>query len=622
MKRTLCLLLVFATFGLCAQNAEVRHQMRLSAPSRMANDISPNDIQFWVGQGANEVVVSFFACGPSPAGGWAYGYRFNGSSSIQEMLDDIQNADPNFNINISGSLVDDYSYNNETLNYYVGGGMLTYTINGTWASGLSDMLADGDQFVMSEYGDCGIPNANIYYPTDPNAPDAPEDASINVDDVSYWVGAGERSAILVVNWCDTDIALAWGVRFSGDSITIADMMNTVRIYDPRFSFAGYDGMVSEIAFHDDTYNLSMNNSWWMYTLNGSVSWNAFTQQNIGHGDVVKWGDIACGITDESYNYVWTTPVQPVHLPTVQAEPFDGIVGSDGCQAISYDNPNIRGWASSCTVTRGPQDIASPTILASYGNETAAIGPSSLSTIDAVSLGDGGIAVLTFDQPISDGEGYDFAVFENALNDIFLELAFVEVSSDGIHYYRFPATSFAPIDQQVGNGGNVDARLLHNLAGKYRVGWGVPFDLAELAGYSNLDLNNITHVRIVDVVGSIDPQYGTTDRNGRIINDPYPTDFESCGFDLSGVAILNGWTPYSINEHHVENTPHAYPNPCNNVLYIDNLVNGEKVMLYDIAGQLLWCENSNGNRIFIPMQDLPNGIYFVKSGTGTCKVVKR
>ena len=162
----------------------------------------------------------------------------------------------------------------------------------------------------------------------------------------------------------------------------------------------------------------------------------------------------------------------------------------------------------------------------------------------------GVAVVTFDQPISNGEGYDFAVFENALNSTFLELAFVEVSSDGVHFYRFPSVSNTQTTTQIANAGSVDATNLKNLAGKYMVGWGTPFDLAELAGYSNLDINNITHVRIVDVVGTIDPMYASIDKNGHIINDPYPTNFTdngTGGFDFSGVAVMNGWTPSSIHE---------------------------------------------------------------------------
>ena len=54
------------------------------------------------------------------------------------------------------------------------------------------------------------------------------------------------------------------------------------------------------------------------------------------------------------------------------------------------------------------------------------------------LGDDGSLVLTFPAPIADGAGPDFAVFENAFSTEFLELAFVEVSSDGTNFTRFPA----------------------------------------------------------------------------------------------------------------------------------------------------------------------------------------
>ena len=49
-------------------------------------------------------------------------------------------------------------------------------------------------------------------------------------------------------------------------------------------------------------------------------------------------------------------------------------------------------------------------------------------------GDAGVAVMTFECPIADGPGYDFAVFENGFapnpsepNIMFLELAFVEAA---------------------------------------------------------------------------------------------------------------------------------------------------------------------------------------------------
>lgn len=624
MKKLWCLLLVLATLGLNAQNAEVREQMRQSTPLRNTRDISPNDIQFWIGQGSNEIIVSFFACGPAAAGGWAYGYRFNGSVSIQDMLDDINTADPNFSINISGTLVYDYSYNNGTLNYSVGGGMLTYTVNGTWASGLSDELHNGDQFVMAEWGDCDIPNTNIFYPIDPNTSTSPEDASIDVNDIVYWVGNGDNSAILAVNWCNPSTAFAWGVHFDGDSALVSDLMRTIVIYDSRFNYTAAGTMMSDITFQDGTYNLSLQGSWWMYNINGVGAMNGFQDQYVHNGDLIKWGDESCGVADDYWNYAWETPILPVSLPTPTATNFDGVVGTNGCQAISCDNPAILGWASGCTITRGYQDIANPTTLASYGTENAGIGAATAVSTDAVSLGDGGMAILSFNQPIVNGPGYDFAIFENSLNDIFLELAFVEVSSDGTHFYRFPSVSNTANDQQIGNAGTVDANKLYNLAGKYRGGWGTPFDLAELDGYSNLDINNITHIRLVDVVGSIDPQYGTIDKNGRIINDPYPTDFASGGFDLTGVAILNGWTPNGVNNYTTHNAVGVWPNPCQNQCTISSEQKEiQQIEVYDVCGKLIYSNTESNTHHQIYTSDWKAGLYTVKIlfMDGNCDVQK-
>lgn len=47
-----------------------------------------------------------------------------------------------------------------------------------------------------------------------------------------------------------------------------------------------------------------------------------------------------------------------------------------------------------------------------------------------------------------------------------------------------------------------------------------------------------------------------------------------------------------------------------------------VKLYNAVGQLIWTETCNDNHVIIPMQDLPNGIYFVQSCSSTCKVVKQ
>ena len=74
----------------------------------------------------------------------------------------------------------------------------------------------------------------------------------------------------------------------------------------------------------------------------------------------------------------------------------------------------------------------------------------------VSLGKGGSITLSFDPPVSNGDGWDFAVFENGFEDTFLELAYVEVSSDGVVFVRFDNASLTP-DPVPRHGGAESAR---------------------------------------------------------------------------------------------------------------------------------------------------------------------
>ena len=621
MKKILFFLLVLASFTLSAQNEQMREMMRTMQPSRNVTDVPAENIQFWVGSGSNEVVAAFFFCN-NPAVGIAYGYRFDGTATIMDMFNAIHTADPNFSFTISGGFFNTIDYNDGTLVCSISSGMLMYTVNGDYASGVTDPLADGDYFELCEWSyDCTLPTTNIYYPVDPNAQTA-VDATIDADDIVYWVGNGDNEVVFAVNWCNPSVAMAWGVRFTGESALVADIMHTIELYDSRIHFEG-TGYVSNITFADGTHDNYTPSMYWMYNVNGVGAMLGIDQQTVEDGDIIKFGDSGCGLDDGNWNYTWDTPIAPVALPAASTAVFDGIVGSEGCHAIKYDDAAILGWATSCVVTRGYQNIEQAGALVDYGTDNDGIGASSESTGDGVvSLGDGGYAVLTFGMPITNGAGYDFAVFENSLNHTFLELAFVEVSSDGVHFYRFPSVSNTPTEQQISNSGGTDATKLYNLAGKYIVGWGTPFDLEELAGYSNLDINNVTHVRIVDVVGSINPLYGTTDKNGHLINDPYPTAFGSGGFDLSGVAVMNGWNPTAVNSYQQEISFVTYPNPCQNVLNVNNVTVNEPVSLFNAMGQLIWSGMTQDTYFQLDMQSYPAGIYMLQVGTQMTKIVKR
>lgn len=282
-------------------------------------------------------------------------------------------------------------------------------------------------------------------------------------------------------------------------------------------------------------------------------------------------------------------------------------GMPGSTAIFKDSSAITYWATSLTVDRGYLNSADPQLgNASYGSEQDAVGPADGGSV--VSLGDGGIGTYSFSVPFSDGPGPDFAIFENGFADDYIELAFVEVSSDGQNYFRFEAQSETPSDVQISNFDFIDCRYIHNLAGKYRATFGTPFDLSELDSIVGLDITAITSVRIVDVVGSIDPNYGTFDSQGRIINDPYPTAFPSGGFDLDGLALLQ---PYSLGIPNVENTSFCSPNPVTDVLTV-RAPNYGGYDLFDISGKHI----ASGTNETIDFSALPQGAYLLMIQSGS------
>jgi hypothetical protein len=198
------------------------------------------------------------------------------------------------------------------------------------------------------------------------------------------------------------------------------------------------------------------------------------------------------------------------------------------------------------------------------------------TLDAAtrhvySLGNGGRVIVVLPEPIRDGPGPDFAVFENGFTDEttlegtlrdgatnsfhFAELAYVEVGSSTSAWARFPCaylgtSVFHNLNNLEENRfASQDVTDLDGLAGKHAIGQGTPFDLAALATNpavtgGAVDLRWIRYIRLVDVVGD----GSATDDAGRPIHDPY-YDFQNGypspapaawtdGFDLRAVGLIN------------------------------------------------------------------------------------
>jgi hypothetical protein len=301
------------------------------------------------------------------------------------------------------------------------------------------------------------------------------------------------------------------------------------------------------------------------------------------------------------------------LTTGFAQSYPPAEDQPGTTAIFKDSPLYVDWATGITVERGlvnksdPEAMANGSHYATAGIPEAALGyPDG----DVVSLGDGGTAILTFAAPIIDGPGFDLAVFENG-GSSFLELAFVEVSSDGVNFFRFPNHSETQTETQIGSFGTPQAAYLHNLAGKYGAQYGTPFDLSEIANNDLLDKNNITHVKVVDVVGSIDPAYASFDSLGNAVNESFPTPFPSCGFDLQAVGVINKMVldlP-AIQESAVV----LYPNPANDMISI-KCNRPYDITIYDMSGRLVLTQEGIKNKP-VNVSHLSAGIYSVVAASG-------
>ncbi len=281
------------------------------------------------------------------------------------------------------------------------------------------------------------------------------------------------------------------------------------------------------------------------------------------------------------------PVGDPGNPNAYDEPIPGYLDANGDPSTNIPgsvlNPIFVGWAT------GWEDyLPAPGVSGDWQHPGQATGASSNSHFDIVSLGDlnetqidegvpPGRVTLTFNTPITNGPGKDFAVFENGFistggagvaGEILGELAYVEVSSDGGSFARFPCVSLTP--GPVGAYGTVDATGIYNPAGKhvnsYPTGpsggaWGTPFDLDDLLSddlviEGVVDLTQITHMRLVDIPGSgafhdsatslIDPATGLPWDTNHAVYDSWVT-WGSGGFDLEAVGVLNRYDEGQVPE---------------------------------------------------------------------------
>lgn len=210
--------------------------------------------------------------------------------------------------------------------------------------------------------------------------------------------------------------------------------------------------------------------------------------------------------------------------------------------------------------------------------------------ELLTLGEEGWVVLEFtDNVVVDEPGVDFTVFENVLDygsGYFREVAFVDVSADGVNWTRFPW----------------DGVTLEGLAGVWpttgedptdpSVSGGDQFDLADVG------MSWISHVRLVDC--------GEQVSDGGL-------------FDLDAVAAVHWTTGIQEQEEPCEDVLRA-PSPFGNQLNIYTETEGE-LLLYSIEGRLLLEQEVGSGRTTVNTSLIPGGCYLLvlRQGSGTVSV---
>ena len=241
------------------------------------------------------------------------------------------------------------------------------------------------------------------------------------------------------------------------------------------------------------------------------------------------------------------------------------------QTIDASDPALIGFATEviefnpATPSSLIPAVTDPSAALGPPSPPANTGPPEFSPIGLTSLGDapagelpGSITLGFGQQTIFNGAGGDFAVFENAGDfgdsGLFVELAFVQVSTDGINFAQFDAFSSVTFPDPDSNGPLAtdlilefgpgfatlpDRNLVSGFAGADPQETGTLFDLDSLTNNSlvlagTVDLNNINFVRLIDIPG--DGRF--VDSAGNPIFDAFAPNGPTGGFDLDAIGLVN------------------------------------------------------------------------------------
>ena len=314
--------------------------------------IYPADIRYWIGEGENEVV--FIVNWAEPDTAMAWGYRFEEETfTVQAMMDEIVDADSRLSYTLGPWGLGDILYSDGALEMSItAGGYWMFNVDGEMAQvGFDQQTITNGNYVKWGDTNCGTmidPDLWIYVWEKEVAavyPDA-EDTMIDPSAIRYWIGEGENEVVFAVNWNEPDTCLAWGYRFSEETVTVKGVMDAIKDADPRFDYVDIGWGVGDIYYADDVLDLSLYGTYWMYNVNGSMAMLGFDQQTVVDGDFIKWGDESCGTEIAPWTLVWESEVGAVYPyaeeAKIEASDIQYWVGEGQNEvvfAVNWNEPN-------------------------------------------------------------------------------------------------------------------------------------------------------------------------------------------------------------------------------------------------------------------------------------------
>jgi len=381
-------------------------------------------------------------------------------------------------------------------------------------------------------------------------------------DILFWTGSGNNRAVVAITWPTDDgdnIGVAWGVQWNGSNLLMRDIMDTIAAYDSRLV----------------------------------ITWNSTHSyiNDLSYVDAVRGLNLT-GIYDDTYEMSWWF----YHWKDTQA---DTNKFSGGVMADFVVNTDFVDW-----ICMDPDDYSSAPadtmIMADDPNAGPMPEEATIAANDILYwVGEGSnqavLAVNWADTALAWGYRYEGSkTVSDMLNDI--------------------AAADPRFSIQLGDWG-LDDILFVTATG----------DTLRKQTYSYWESKNN---------GTYDMGMGQTLTNG---------DFEKWGEPAAGTVVdstyYDGWgwsytyvytmeispvsapAPISINTI-AEESISVYPNPSAGSIVVKSTGSDNAAILYDMRGSVVATYAIENAETRIDLGNIPNGIYLIRLGTHSTKLVVR